>query len=128
MRLRATCIGALNLFANMANGLSDDDQALGQAMADVASIGILHERFSHEQHTLVEQLRTALYSRVTIEQAKGVISAHTDVNMDDAFQLLRHHARSNRQLLTDVASDIIHRRLTIDSPTPPSGLDITSMQ
>lgn len=45
MRLRDERLGALNLFANEAAGLSGADQAVAQAMADVATIGILHERF-----------------------------------------------------------------------------------
>ena len=45
MRLRDKRLGALNLFANQAYGLIEPDEAVAQAMTDVATIGILHERF-----------------------------------------------------------------------------------
>ena len=44
MRLRGRVIGALNLFAAERVRLSDNDLAIGQAMADVATIGLLHQR------------------------------------------------------------------------------------
>ena len=49
MRLRGNIIGALNLFTVTTAHLSDDDVAVGQAMADVATIGLLHQRSLHEQ-------------------------------------------------------------------------------
>ena len=61
--------------------------------------------------TLNEQLQTALNSRVVIEQAKGRLAERLDLDMDQAFALLREHARSNNQRLTDLA------RYVIDSPT-----------
>ena len=68
-------IGALNLFHREPGALPDADLALGQALADVATIGILQERAIRRGEILNEQLQTALNSRVIIEQAKGVVAA-----------------------------------------------------
>jgi GAF domain-containing protein len=114
MRLRDTRIGALNLFADKPNGLAADDADLGQAMADVASISILQERFTHEQHVLTDQLQAALNSRVILEQAKGFVAEQAKVDMDRAFALLRGYARHHNRRLGDVALDVINRRL--DAP------------
>jgi hypothetical protein len=44
LRLRGQAIGALNLFDREPGTLPDSDLALGQALADMATIGILQER------------------------------------------------------------------------------------
>ena len=92
MRLRGQAIGALNLFHRTAGPLPEADLALGQALADVATIGILQERAIRRGEVLNEQLQTALNSRVIIEQAKGVIAQHLGVGMDAAFDRLRRYA------------------------------------
>jgi len=93
LRLRGEAIGALNLFHRQPGSLPDADLALGQALADVATIGILQERAIRRSEVLNEQLQTALNSRVIIEQAKGVLAQRGDLSMDAAFDRLRTHAR-----------------------------------
>jgi AmiR/NasT family two-component response regulator len=54
------------------------------------------------------ELQGALNSQVVIEQAKGMLAERVDVDMDEAFQLLRRLARDNNQQLTDVARHLIN--------------------
>ena len=56
---------------------------------------------------MAEQLQHALNSRVTIEQAKGVLAERDRVGMDAAFETLRRYARNHNQKLTDVALAVI---------------------
>ena len=112
LRLREERIGALNLFSEKPAGLSEEDQQLGQALADVATIGILHERFVRGRETFTDQLQAALNSRVVLEQAKGIVAEQAGVDMDGAFGLLRNHARNNNRRLGEVATDVIERRLS----------------
>ena len=76
LRLRGEAIGAMNLFHGQPGALPATDLALGQALADVATIGILQERAIRRGEVLNEQLHTALNSRILIEQAKGVLAEH----------------------------------------------------
>ncbi len=76
-----------------------------------ATIGILQQRAASEQRLLAEQLQYALDSRVTIEQAKGVIAEHSRVDMDDAFAALRLYARNKNERLVDVAHAVAARVL-----------------
>ena len=112
LRLRDQVIGAMNLFCFEQSTLSADDLALGQALADVATIGLLQERAVRESGLIAEQLQTALNSRVLIEQAKGVLLARASVDVDEAFRLMRNHSRQNNQLLRDVATAVIDGSLT----------------
>jgi transcriptional regulator with GAF, ATPase, and Fis domain len=111
MRLRDQVAGALNLFSAGTAPLGESDLRIGQALADVATIGLLQERNVRRAETLAEQLQAALNSRVVIEQAKGRIAERTGLDMGQSFTLLRQHARATNQRLTDVA------RYVIDSPT-----------
>lgn len=111
LRLRGEAIGALNLFRGVPGSLPDADLALGQALADVATIGILQERAIRRGEVLTEQLQVALRSRVVIEQAKGVIAQLFEVGMDEAFGVLRDHARRGNLLLADVARGVVAREI-----------------
>jgi GAF domain-containing protein len=111
LRLRRQVIGALNLFTTGQRPLSDDDLAVAQGLADIATIGLLHERTVRDQVTLPEQLQTALRSRILIEQAKGVLSAQTGTSVAAAFALMRTHARHTGQLLPTLAGAIVAGRV-----------------
>jgi GAF domain-containing protein len=112
LRLRSQVIGAMNLFCVDQTTLSDQDLALGQALADVATIGLLQERAVRQSDLVSEQLQTALNSRVLIEQAKGVLLARTGVGVDEAFRLMREHSRRSHQPLREVAAAVIDGTLT----------------
>lgn len=107
MKLRGRVIGALNLFTDAEVHLSDNDLAVGQAMADVATIGLLHQRNTDEQTILSEQLQAALHSRIVVEQAKGALAALAGISVNEAFTRMRTHARRESLTLTDVASAVV---------------------
>ncbi|KQZ10869.1 ANTAR domain-containing protein [Agromyces fucosus] len=113
MRLRETRIGTLNLLRDSVGELDPDDRAAAQAFADVATIGILHERSIHESHVLSEQLERALQSRVVIEQAKGVVAHTRGVPIEEAFTLIRAYARANRIGISQVAAGLVDRSLAL---------------
>lgn len=111
LRLRGEAIGALNLFHRVVGPLPETDLALGQALADVATIGILQERAIRRGEVLNEQLQTALTSRVVIEQAKGVLAQHHTLTMDAAFDRLRSYSRNHNLRLADVARQLATSKL-----------------
>ncbi len=111
LRLRDDVIGAMNIFSSELIELSEEDVNLTQALADAATIGILQERAIARGSDLAGQLQGALNSRVVIEQAKGIVAERQQVGMEDAFAMLRSHARSNRTSLSNVARAIIDRSL-----------------
>jgi hypothetical protein len=65
-----------------------------------------------EAREKIAQLETALQSRIIIEQAKGVLSERLGIDVDQAFGILRHAARSHRMKLHDVAGRVVHERVT----------------
>jgi GAF domain-containing protein len=117
MRLRGQVIGTMNLFGTRTVELSARDAAVAQALADVATIGILQDRVLRESHLLAEQLHRALDSRVLIEQAKGVIAQSTSASMDEAFAVLRNYSRNHNVTLRSVAESITTRTLEVSALT-----------
>ena len=117
MRLRDQVIGALNLFRAEPGPLDPADLRIAQDLADVATIGLLHERNVRRRETVAEQLQGALNSRVVIEQAKGKLAERLSIDMDRAFKMLRDYARNSNQHLTDVARDFVDGA-TADFPPP----------
>lgn len=114
LRLRDSVVGAMNLFQIDATPLSAEDVTLGQALADVATIGLLQERAVRESGMLAEQLQTALNSRIMIEQAKGSLMASAGLPADRAFDLMRDYSRRNHAPVRTVAQRVIDRDLSAD--------------
>ncbi|MGO1055210.1 GAF and ANTAR domain-containing protein [Crossiella sp. CA198] len=109
MRLREEIIGALNLFGTTPGGISAEAIALAQSFANVATISILQVRALRHSEMVTEQLQTALNSRILIEQAKGILTERLQIDIADAFALMRDHARNTNQFLADVAQQVISR-------------------
>jgi GAF domain-containing protein len=112
LRLRDERIGALNLFRSTPGRLDETESSICQALADVATIGLLQERAVREALVLADQLQTALNNRVIIEQAKGVLAERSQLDMGAAFERLRKYARNHNRRLADVAEALIAGRLS----------------
>jgi GAF domain-containing protein len=119
LRLRDQVIGGLNLFRTSDPPLTQDDQRMAQALADIATIGLLQQRAVSRATLLAEQLQRALNSRVIIEQAKGVLAEFGGVEMETAFRLLRAYSRDANEKLSDVAESVVRRRVPLDAILPP---------
>jgi GAF domain-containing protein len=117
MPLPGRTIGALTLCLGEVGGLPDDSLKIGQTLVSTAALGVESHRATQSQ-VLVGQLQTALDSRILIEQAKGLLAERLSITPDDAFDILRRHARSNRGRLTDVATAILDGTLALT--TEPS--------
>ncbi|MFI9406856.1 GAF and ANTAR domain-containing protein [Nocardia sp. NPDC052316] len=113
LRLRADRVGALNLFSTGGEHLTQDDLLVGQALADIASIAILQARLLAGHKTVNGQLQSALQSRVVIEQAKGILAAHGDLDPETAFDALRGYARTTRGRLPDLARAVVDRTIDV---------------
>lgn len=113
LRLRDSTLGSLNLLRDEPGTLNEADAAAAQALADIATISILQQRLVEESELAKAQLQRALDSRVVIEQAKGYLAQRLDIDMDEAFARIRHHARSSQTRIGVVASEVIAGRLEL---------------
>lgn len=112
MRLREDVLGALGLFGTSVGSLNQDDLLLAQGLADVASVALVQDRAAADRTAVNEQLQTALSSRVVLEQAKGVLAQQGELDMPQAFAMLRQYARDHNERLTDVAQSVVSRTIS----------------
>jgi GAF domain-containing protein len=113
LRLRGDIIGVLNLFRARPGPLGAGDLALAQALADLASIAILQAAAATESRQREEHLQHALDSRIVIEQAKGMLAEHENIDMPSAFDRIRARARNTNTKLTVVAARIVDGQLDL---------------
>jgi transcriptional regulator with GAF, ATPase, and Fis domain len=125
MRLRTEVIGALNLFDVTPGALDEGKLRIGQALADVATIGLLQQRAIHRRDMVTEQLQTALNSRILIEQAKGVLAERLRLPVDQAFTILRSGARSHNRRLSELAQAIVDGSEQLPAATGPADSERT---
>ena len=118
LRLRDVTIGTLNLLRSEVGGAPEEDLVTARAFADVATIGILHERTLRQSEALTQQLEHALSTRIVIEQAKGVVSFTNDVPIDRAFELMRKYSRDHGLRISDVAGRLVRRELHLKEDSP----------
>jgi hypothetical protein len=105
MRLRTEVIGAVNVLSARPTIGADESMAV-QTLADVATIGLLHQRMIERVHVVNRQLQPVLDARIAIEQAKGFVAEHAQIDMDEAFILIRGFARHAGREVTAVCRDI----------------------
>jgi len=107
LRLRTRVIGVLDVLRDVSGRMPSSEARVVQALADVVTIGILQQRARRRSEELSAQLQRALDSRIVVEQAKGALAQLRGCTPDEAFEVLRDLARSNRLRLTDVASTLM---------------------
>jgi hypothetical protein len=113
LRVEGVVVGGLNLFGTVHAVLAEADERLAQTLGEAAAGSVLGRRSVDRYRVEVEQLQTALTTRIVIEQAKGVLSNRHGVDMEAGFQLLRHCARDNNLKLSAAARGIVSGELCV---------------
>ena len=118
LRLHGEVIGAMNLLSTVPGALSERDAQLAQALADVATVGILHERSFRQPEVVAAQLHLALDTRILVEQAKGVLAQVRSCTMTEAFTALRGYARAHDVTLREAAQGVVNRTIPAENLAP----------
>jgi GAF domain-containing protein len=103
----ATRLGSLDVYDQRVREWSEDDRASAQVLADMATGYIIHASQLEQAQRINEQLQTALDSRVLIEQAKGLLAGERHISLDEAWTLIRDHARRRNAPARSVAQAIV---------------------
>lgn len=117
-------IGSLTLFDCADVAFSAENLRLARSIGEMAGSGLLRLEATREANERIDQLQTALTSRIVIEQAKGLLAGRCGLRVDVAFEVLRRYARSNRLKIADAAEAVVGGTLRIDalvSPAVPGG-------
>lgn len=110
LRVGDDSVGALNFYSKVDHGFGDDALTTATAFATQAAIVLANAQAYWDARTLSEGLSEAMRSRATIEQAKGVVMAQSDVDADTAFELLKRASQRENRKLRDIAGEFVGRR------------------
>lgn len=108
LRVRDESLGAMNIYSSEPREWTDTEVKVARILADMAASYVAHASALEESRRTTEQLREALESRIIIEQAKGVLANELRCTVDQAFDVLRAHARRNGASLRGVAHAVVH--------------------
>lgn len=114
LRRGDSTIGALNLYRPYPGDFDAEQIDVGRSFAQIATVFLVHAEEVQEAKLLNMQLQQALNTRVLIEQAKGFVAGSSGLSTDDAFTVLRRHARNRGAKLSDVARSVITRQLPVE--------------
>lgn len=107
LRLHAHTLGVLVLLRSPPTPLPDDDLTLAQGIADLAVISLCQQHALDQHGWASAQLAATLNSRVTIEQAKGILAGYGDIAIEQAFNLLYSYAHAHHLRLEDLARHVV---------------------
>ncbi len=114
MQVGAVRLGALNLYRDERGGLSDDQHADALVMADLAATEVLATQAHAPPGALAAELESGADLRLVVHQASGMVAVQLGVRVTEALIRLRSYAFTHDRLLTDVARDVVARRLRFE--------------
>jgi len=101
------------------------EAAAAQVLADLAAGWVAHAHELDQVRRTAAQLQDALDNRLVIEQAKGILAGELGCTLDQAFALIRRHARSNNITVRSVAHAVVALGLRPPPARPPGELTQT---
>ncbi len=115
LQVGAVRLGALNLYRDRPGPLSDDQHADALVMADVASQAVLAMQAAGSDDAVASSLDVGADFPLVVHQAAGMVAAQLGVTVGEALIRLRAYAFAHDLTLTEVAEEIVGRRLRLDS-------------
>ena len=115
LQVGAVRLGALNIYNDRPGGLTDDQYIDALVMADVAAQAVLLLQADAPPETVAVDLESNANFQYVVHQASGMVAAQLDVTVSQALIRLRAYAFGNNRTLTDVARDVVDRRLRFDA-------------
>jgi len=111
----AVCLGALNLYNDRPGPLSDDQHVDALVMAGVAAEAVLAMHARDPGDGLAALIETGANFRFVVHQASGMVSVQLGVGLATALIRLRAHAFASGLPVSQVARDVVERRLRFDA-------------
>jgi GAF domain-containing protein len=100
-------IGALNHYARRPAAFDDGDVARGEAIATLLAVAVVNAEHGARSVEEAANMRRAMESRATIEQAKGILMERHRMTADAAFTVLSHASQRSNMKLRDVADRLV---------------------
>ena len=114
LRIGTVRLGALNLYRDRPGPLSGQQHADALGLASMAARWVLEAQAAASSGAVPSQLETDADFRFVVHNAAGMISVQQAISVTDALIRLRAYAFSHDRLLSDVAQDVVDRKLRLE--------------
>ena len=105
---QGSSIGALNNYSTKPGAFaSPESLRAGTDVAEVIAVAVVNADAHAQLFDQARNMRLAMESRSTIEQAKGVLMAQRHVDAEQAFEILREASQRYNRKLRDIAVGIV---------------------
>jgi GAF domain-containing protein len=111
---RTNVVGSLCLFSREPFGFSDVQAGVAPLLAAFAGACVVDHQHRARDERTIEQLHYALSQQAVFEQAKGMLAVQLGTSVDQAFELLRRHARDHNLKAVEVARAIASGERILD--------------
>ncbi|MEV0570825.1 GAF and ANTAR domain-containing protein [Dactylosporangium sp. NPDC050588] len=111
LQIGAARLGVLDVFRARSGAMSRPELGHALTIADQVVMTLLD---GQEQTTGVDELDEAFEHRAQLFQAQGMVMLQLGIPLAEALVRIRAHAYATDQLLSEVAADIVARRLCFD--------------
>jgi len=115
LQVGAVRLGALNLYCDVPGELSDDQHADALVMADITAQALLLLQARAPVGTLATEFEEHANFQYVVHQASGMVAAQLEVSVAQALIRLRAYAFGNDRPLSDVARDVVARKVRFDA-------------
>jgi hypothetical protein len=114
LRIGGVRLGALNLYRNSPGPLSADQHADALVVADVAARWVIGAQAGAPPEAIARDLEVGADFHYIVHNAAGMVSVQLEISVAEALVRLRALAFSSDRLLSDVADDVVARKLRLN--------------
>jgi GAF domain-containing protein len=114
MQIGAARLGVLDVYREQTGSLSKPAFSQAVAFADVALTTLLDGQEDAAPGETASGLDGALESRSVLYQAQGMVSVQLGMGLAHAMARIRAYVYANQRSLTDVARDIVSRKIRLE--------------
>lgn len=105
--LAGSTVGALNVYVDRKHDWDVSDQHALEVFGDVLETLLTSALLAEQRDEVVQQLQSALDSRVVIERCVGFLMGRDGLSAVGAFNHLRDIARPSRRKVQDIARELL---------------------
>ena len=116
LHLGSISVGAFEVCREAPRRLAANELIDLSHLASLATSALLLMQSGLQEGDLMDLLEASDPHQLRVHQAIGMVAQQASVSLSDALALLRGHALTHDQLLTDVAEDVVTRRIRMDTP------------
>lgn len=115
LQIGAARLGALDVYRDETGSPAAETIVAALTFADVAMTGMLNAQQRSNQGDGTPALDDALDNRFELYQAQGMVAVQLGIPLDEAMIRIRAHSYVQNRSLSDVADDIIARKLALET-------------